>query len=135
MAQHQVPQFIEVEDKIFGPLTFRQFIYILGSAGFAFMAFRLLPFFFAFIVGAPVVALGLALAFYKVNNKPFILTLEAAFKYVIGSKLYIWRKEPKERKKLKEIQEESVSMNIPRLSNSKLEDLSWGLDIKEQEEE
>ena len=26
--QYQVPQFIEVEDKIFGPLTFKQFLYI-----------------------------------------------------------------------------------------------------------
>ena len=30
-----VPQFIEVEDKLFGPLSFRQFVYLVGSIGFA----------------------------------------------------------------------------------------------------
>ena len=29
--QYQVPQFIEVEDKIFGPLTFKQLVYVVGG--------------------------------------------------------------------------------------------------------
>ena len=95
MAKYQVPQFIEVEDKIFGPLTFKQFVYLIGTGGFAFLIFRILPFFFAFLVSAPVIALGLALAFYKINNKPFIFTLEAPTKYTLGGKLYIWKKEEK----------------------------------------
>ncbi|TSC80302.1 MAG: hypothetical protein G01um101429_152 [Parcubacteria group bacterium Gr01-1014_29] len=33
MQQFQVPQFIEVEDKIFGPLTTKQFFYLLGGGG------------------------------------------------------------------------------------------------------
>ncbi|TSC61742.1 MAG: SsrA-binding protein, partial [Parcubacteria group bacterium Athens0416_74] len=31
--QFQVPQFIEVEDKIVGPLTFKQFVFIAGGLG------------------------------------------------------------------------------------------------------
>jgi len=29
----EVPQFIEVEDKIFGPFTWKQFIYLMGGEG------------------------------------------------------------------------------------------------------
>ena len=41
--QFQVPQFIEVEDKIFGPLTFKQFVYVLGGAGACYLLWRVLP--------------------------------------------------------------------------------------------
>ena len=39
----QTPQFIEIEDKIFGPLTLKQFIYLAGAAGLSFTAYSLLP--------------------------------------------------------------------------------------------
>jgi hypothetical protein len=29
--QFRVPQFIDIEDKLFGPLTFKQFIYLAGE--------------------------------------------------------------------------------------------------------
>jgi hypothetical protein len=131
--RHQVPQFIEVKDKIFGPLTFKQFVYLVGAGGFLFLSIRMLPLFIALIVALPVVALGLALAFYKVNGMPFIFTLEAAFKYFIGGKLYIWKKETKEKEK--EVEKKETQVYIPKLSSSKLSDLSWGLDIKEKIEE
>ncbi|NCT02072.1 PrgI family protein, partial [Candidatus Parcubacteria bacterium] len=35
----EVPQFIEVEDKIFGPLTWRQFLYLSGGLGMAVVIF------------------------------------------------------------------------------------------------
>ena len=41
--QFQVPQFIEVEDKIFGPLTFKQFVYVAGGAGLAYLVWRVSP--------------------------------------------------------------------------------------------
>jgi hypothetical protein len=131
--RHQVPQFIEVKDKIFGPLTFKQFVYLVGAGGFLFLSIRMLPLFIALIVALPVVALGLALAFYKVNGMPFIFTLEAAFKYFIGGKLYIWKKETKEKEK--EAEKKETQVYIPKLSSSKLSDLSWELDIKEKIEE
>ena len=37
----QVPQFIEVEDKIFGPMTLKQFIYMAGGAGLSFLIYVL----------------------------------------------------------------------------------------------
>jgi hypothetical protein len=126
--RYQVPQFIEVEDKIFGPLTFKQFVYLVGAVGFTVLMFRILPSFIAFFISAPVLGLGVALAFYKVNNKPFVNILEAGFKYITGGKLYIWKKRDKEIKR-RETKIESVY--VPKMSESKLEDLSWGLDVKE----
>ncbi|MDB5194229.1 MAG: seg [Parcubacteria group bacterium] len=130
----QVPQFIEVEDKIFGPLTFKQFVYVAGGAGICVVLFTLLPKFFAFIISVPIALFALALAFYKINDKPFIGVAEAYFKYTFGSKLYIWKKQEKTAvgKTDAERQRPVEQMYVPKLSDSKLKDLTWELDIKEQ---
>jgi hypothetical protein len=128
----QVPQFIEVEDKIFGPLTFKQFIYLGGGGGLSVALYMLVPKFIAILLIAPVVTLSAALAFYKVNNKPFINVVEAFFKYTIGGKLYIWKKVPK--KAAQKATEEAPAYSqvyVPKLGDSKLKDLTWSLDVKE----
>lgn len=130
----QVPQFIEVEDKIFGPLTIKQFIYLVGGAGLAFIVYTLVKsLFIGLLAGVPIMAGAVALAFYRVNNKPLINVVEAAFGYFTGSKLYIWKKVEKPIvQKQAEAQSGAVSdFYVPKLSDSKLKDLTWSLDIKQ----
>lgn len=126
----QVPQFIEVEDKIFGPLTLKQFIYLAAGGAGSFLLFNYLPLFLALLLIVPLAGFCIALAFYKINNKPFLFAVESAFKYVIGSKLYLWKKVPKPiTHSAKGAEENNTSVYIPRLSDSKLKDLTWSLDI------
>ena len=125
----EVPQFIDVEDKIFGPLTFKQFIYVAGGVGFSVIAYLLLPFFFAIIIAGPVLILSAALSFFKVNDRPFIQVLESAFYYITNKRLYVWKKEDK--KITKKVDKTSTTPFVPKLSENKLKDLSWSLDIKE----
>ena len=130
--QFRVPQFIDVEDKLFGPLTFKQFLYLLGCGAIAFVVYSLIPIrFIGFIFAMPIFAFGLALAFVQINNRPFISILEAAFNYYIKDRLYIWKKVPKKGavKKEEVVEEEGSDMFVPRLSESKLKELSWGLDV------
>ena len=132
----QVPQFIEVEDKIFGPLTFKQFVYLAGGGGICLILFMFLPKFMAILMCIPVAVFSLALAFYKVNEKPFINMVEAFLKYLITNKLYIWKKEEKqpEPKPANTTQESNLEqVYVPKLSESKLRDLTWSLDIKESQ--
>jgi hypothetical protein len=127
----QVPQFIDVEDKIVGPLTFKQFIYLAGGAGLAFLLYRFLPLLLALPLILPIVAFSLALAFYKVNNKPFIQIVEAAMRYSTNKKLYIWKKEDKEPIASKVTEKDDTTMYVPRLSDSKLRDIAWSLDVND----
>ena len=123
-----VPQFIDIEDKIFGPFTFKQFVYLAGGAGICFIIYKLLPFFFAVLLIVPVAGLALALTFYKVNNKPFIAILESYIRFLVQGKLYIWKKDPKKKEadKTEDVLPASI---VPRLSESKLKDISWSLDV------
>ncbi len=127
----QVPQFLEVEDKIFGPFTFKQFIYLAGSIAIAVVMLMLLPKFIALLLGAPIVAFGVALAFYRVNEKPFINVVEAFLKFQLGGKLYLWSKEDSAPIASTNNPKQIDQVYVPRLSESKLKDLSWSLDIKD----
>jgi hypothetical protein len=131
--QFQVPQFIEVEDKIFGPLTFKQFVYFVGGAGLSFIMWRYMPIYVSgpFIIG--VMGFAAALALGQWNGRPFIFGLEHGFYYLVGSKLYLWSHERKMKKKKDPVvlaKKEEVF--IPGLSESKLHQLSWSLDIQEK---
>lgn len=129
--RYQVPQFIEVEDKIIGPFTIKQFVYLVGGAGMCFVAFNYLYIYIAIPVIAAIAGLSLALAFYKVNGKSFIFMLEAAFLYYTKDKIYIWKKEPKKIVAREEENSSNKQVFVPRLSESKLKELSWSLDINE----
>ena len=131
--QFQVPQFIEVEDKIFGPLTFKQFAYLIGGAASCFLIFvyvRHLSTTLAIILMVPVGGFFLALAFQKVNGRPIIIYLEAGLKFFLGRKLYLWKKSASTKSPEAITLVKTVSPDaLPKLSESKLKDLSWSLDI------
>ena len=128
----QVPQFIEIEDKIFGPLTLKQFIYLAGGGGISFVIYSVIPYLVValfFII--PVMLFSVALAFYKINGKPFIFILESAVKYTLSNKLYLWQKKEKIITKKENAPDAAHLLKVPRLSESKLKDLTWSLDINE----
>lgn len=130
--QFQVPQFIEVEDKIFGPLTFRQFIFIAGGLGMAYVLWRLLPIYLAAPLILGVGGLAAALAFFQFNGRPFIIALENGFYYIIRSKLYLWNNANKKRAVKTAAVATRNDVYIPKISDSKLHELAWSLDIKER---
>lgn len=88
----EVPQFIDIEDKIFGPFTWKQFVYLGGGAGLATVLFFTAPFIVFVLIGIPVGALTFLLGFYPINNQPFSRFLEAMVYYFKNHKLYFWRK-------------------------------------------
>ena len=129
--EFQVPQFIEVEDKLFGPLTWKQFVYLVGGGGFCFILYSFLPLFIAIVLMLPVAAVTAALAFYKYNGKSFVQLAQAAIAYRLSQKLFLWRKEEKAVTPSATTSTPQNGLYIPKLSESKLKDLAWSLDIKD----
>ena len=133
--QFQVPQFIEVEDKIFGPLTFKQFVYVAGGGGLAYLIWRVLPIYLAAPLVAGSLGLGAALAFMQYNGRPFILALEHGFYFFLRSKLYLWNNQRRNKKlsaSANEQHQQTPEIYVPKLSESRLHELAWSLDIKER---
>lgn len=132
--QFKVPQFIEIEDKLFGPLTFKQFAYLLGGGGIIYVLYTVLPFWISIFLIIPVGILAGLLVFYKINGKPFIFYLQAGANYLSSKKLYIWKQrlvKPSDKKD--EAPVPQLTSVIPMSSTSKLKDLSWSLDIQGNE--
>jgi len=88
----EVPQFIDIEDKIFGPFTWRQFLYLGGGVGMGVVIFLTTNIIVFLFLGLPIALLALALAFYKVNTRDFSYFLEAMFNYITSQRMYFWRK-------------------------------------------
>ena len=131
MQRFQVPQFIEVEDKLFGPLTLKQFIYVLGGTAITFILWVSLPIFLTILLGVPVMGFSIGLAFYKINGEPLVTILSHGVQYLSRSRLYIWRKEEKKRKEEPLRASKKKGFVMPRARRGTgLGDLSWSLDVQ-----
>ena len=126
---------------MFGPFTFKQFIYIAGGGGACLMLFLKLPLLLAIPLCIPIAALAGALAFYKINNKSFLEILEAGMKHYFSSHLYLWRHEdkketPAEAKKTAEVTIEPVTRAPFRgMTSGRLRELAQQLDTEPAQEE
>ncbi len=90
--QFQVPQFIEREARVVGPLTFRQFLYVGSAGAVAFVMYFTLPL-TLFVAGTIlVVGIGVALAFFSVGGKSLSALLLGFLAFSIGTKTYVWKK-------------------------------------------
>lgn len=138
--QFKVPQFLEIEDKIFGPFTFREFVYLAGGAGLCFILYKLLGLIWGAVPILAIAGFSIALTFYRPNNKPFINMIEAGFKYFTQNKLYIWKKQtnPARNDRPQTVNaDKSVTMEKfgVKLSGSRLRDLAWSLDVLDLKKE
>ena len=71
MQQFTVPQFIDVEGKIIGPVTTRQFLIFLGAAVLIAISYRLFDFTLFLFITIVVAIIAIVFAFVKVNGRPF----------------------------------------------------------------
>jgi hypothetical protein len=71
MQQFTVPQFIDVEDKIIGPITSRQFIILLVAAILIALAYRLFDLTLFVTVGSIIFLAAVILSFVRINGRPF----------------------------------------------------------------
>jgi len=129
----EVPQFINIPDKLFGPFTFKQALYLVGGGGLVFVINKTLPFFATIILGAPIAAFSLGLVFYKPNGRPFIQMVESFLIYSFSHKFYLWRQRDVEpgAQDVTQIHgafpEEGVVPTEEK--RQKISDLAWSLDI------
>lgn len=129
MDQFVVPQFIDVEDKIIGPITTRQFVILLVGILFIFVAYKLaditLFIFLLILIGGAT----LILAFVKINGQPFHYFLLNIIQTLRRSNLRIWNK-VYTNDLLVQIQKEGQQIilektkEVPRLSYNRIRDLS-----------
>ncbi|MBI4138155.1 MAG: PrgI family protein [Candidatus Wildermuthbacteria bacterium] len=88
----QVPQFIEHEAKVIGPLTFKQFVYLGVPGAIGFFLYFLTPFPVFISITIPLGAFGFLLGFIKMGGRSLPGLLSSFVKFIFEPKRYIWRK-------------------------------------------
>lgn len=92
-SQFTVPQFLDVEPKILGPITLRQFIIMVAVIIAEFLIYRIFLNVFAMVaVGVPVAAIGAAFAFGKVNGQPLHYIILNFIQYIKKPMRRVWDK-------------------------------------------
>ena len=90
--RYLVPQYIQMADKIVGPLTLVQFLYVLAGGILCYFFWT----FFDKILSIPLsIIVGfffLALAFLKINDQPFPKMLVAGVFYILKPRERVWKK-------------------------------------------
>lgn len=123
--QFQVPQFIETEDKIVGPLSIRQFIFIAAACGIGIMLYFALQLWLWIIIAVPILLLGISFAFVKVNGQPFSKIMANMMAFYWKPQSYLWQPEQPQ---LPKTTENMKSVVGPQLS---IEKILAGLALKE----
>jgi len=134
----KIPQNVDIEDKLVGPLTLKQFLYVLGGAALIFVTWQYhlggYLFFIEFIlISLVILVLALTLAFIKINGRPFIIFLSNAFIYMFAPKQRFWSRHNHVSVKRLKIADTTPSSTKPRpnegeVTHGKLEKLARILD-------
>ena len=130
MATYKVPQDVEAEDKLLGPFTFRQFIYLLVSAGGIAVIFGLFQIFpLLAIIPIPVVLFFLILALPLKKDQPMEVYLASIISFYLKPSIRLWMSGQKEstikitapkiieKPRARNITEEEASTRLSFLSN------------------
>ncbi len=131
MSQVTVPQFIENEDKIFGPVTVRQFIIMFLSAILTYLLYKMLTLELFILCALLLNGAAGIIAFMTINGQPFHFFVLHVLQTLKRPSLRVWhRQEYKpisiEDLELKEITPKTPS--APKVTGHRLHDISLVLD-------
>lgn len=135
MQQFTVPQFIDVEDKIIGPITVRQFLIMLSGFMVIALFYKLFDFSLFLVTGILTFGICGIFAFLKINGMPFHYFVLNFVQTLGKPPLRVWNN----RLNLLEAEEEKEEVKItptetferPRLvTTSRLAELSLVVDTK-----
>jgi hypothetical protein len=133
--QFKVPQFIEREAKIVGPLTFRQFLFIGAGGTIIFILYSSLAQanLFLFILMTLIISVAsLSLAFLKIEGHPLASVFLNFTSFTSSPRIYLWERKtfiPRIQKKEMKKKEEAVE-EIKVFGQSRLNNLSSDIEIR-----
>lgn len=94
MASYKVPQDVEADDKLIGPFSFRQFIYLVIVALAIAMAWGLAQIFIGLIIiPLPVIIFFAAIALPLRKDQPMEIYLAAMVKFFLKPRIRLWQPE------------------------------------------
>ncbi|QQS21026.1 MAG: PrgI family protein [Candidatus Moraniibacteriota bacterium] len=126
-----VPQFIDVEDKVAGPLTAKQIAWLVGMGAVLFILWSFFDTATFFVLSVPVILLFSLFAFYRPYNQSLLSFTIHASMYLFRPKVYTWDRPGMTTKEAPKTVEKKVTQESPQpLSVRDIRDLARLVDRK-----
>lgn len=94
MLQFPVPQFIDIEDKLIGPFSLKQFLFLLPGGLLILLLFKTFAIsFLFFLLAIPVLLATIIVAFGRFNGRPIYLQMNIFMKYIRAPKRLVFHKD------------------------------------------
>jgi len=90
-----VPQFVDIEDTILGPLTLKQFFLLIASGLIFALLWWTFQLWFVLLIGVPMMLIVIASIFIKINGRSLPKVFMAWFNFWTKPRFYIWKKDNK----------------------------------------
>lgn len=91
----QVPQFVDIEDKIIGPFTLKQFLIYLAAV------LIMIPLFLSFdlslfiTIALPIVGIAVAFAHVRIHSKSLFTVISNAARFTSRGQTFLWQRTSK----------------------------------------
>jgi hypothetical protein len=133
MQQYNIPQFVDSEDKIFGPITIRQFAVLAIGVVIGGFLWYFKPNITVFIISiVPVIIATVTFAFIKINGQNFDIFLTNVVIYILKPTLFLWSRDTDPTRSVIKmtIQKKKASYirDKNEYSQSRVEEVAWTLD-------
>lgn len=90
----QVPQFVDIEDKIIGPFTLKQFLIYLAAVMVLVPIYLVVDLSLFITLAVPVGALAALFAHFRLHGKSLFAVIGNAWKFAARGQLFLWRRTP-----------------------------------------
>ncbi len=132
MRQFVVPQFIDVEVKVLGPINVRQFVIMLAAVLIDALIYSFVDMGLFILISVFILGIAAVFAFAKVNGRPIHYFLLNFLQTSVSTKIRVWYKDAKilkkESKQKKKEKKEGQAPPRPQLTGSRLSQLSLIVD-------
>ncbi|MBU2025451.1 MAG: PrgI family protein [Patescibacteria group bacterium] len=131
----KVPQNVDIEDRIVGPLTGKQFLWFLGAGAILFLIYRFVDSSLFFACALFLFGIAAAFAFYRPYNQNLLTFLSHILIYGSKSKQYVWSRKKEQFKPFEpseQIKKEHTVSIKKQLPENQVEQLAQILDTQGQ---
>ncbi len=129
-----VPQYVDIEDKIFGPLTARQLGWLFALGAVIIGLFYTLETVYFYLSAVPIGIFFMVMAFVRPQGMPMNRFIGVIILFLFKPKIYIWKRgtdyRPTQKRKKKEISE--VLIMKKKITQQELHNLAQTLDSEKE---
>ncbi len=93
--RYQVPQFVDIEDKIIGPLTLKQFLIYVASVMLLVPVYLVSDLSLFITIAVPVLAIAALFAHFRLHGRSLFTIIGHASNFMARGQVFIWQRDSK----------------------------------------